>query len=191
MFVFQADKLKTYLKSQEIPEDWDKGNVAILVGKNFDEVARDPAKHVLVKFHAPWCPHCQALQPAWQKLGELYADNPNVRIAQMEATLNEVEGITVRALPTISLFPKGEDKPNVDFTGDLDLKAIVEFLVKETGEEPNGPVPEPKGQVELEKEHEHAPEEELAGGEKADKSAEEAEDASDSSEEEKEKHDEL
>jgi len=36
--------------SEEIPEDWDKEGVKILVGKNFDEVARNPDKDVLVEF---------------------------------------------------------------------------------------------------------------------------------------------
>ncbi|CAD5216539.1 unnamed protein product [Bursaphelenchus okinawaensis] len=158
---FKADKLSTYLKSQEIPEDWNKGLITVIVGKNFDEVARDPKKHVLVEFHAPWCAHCQNLIPAWDKLGELYKDNENVVIAKMDATLNEVEGITIRALPTISLFPK-DGKDNVDFTGELELKEIVDFLVKETGEQPNGEVPEPKKEGEVKEEEVEDKEEEKA-----------------------------
>lgn len=51
---FLDGKLKQHLLTQELPEDWDKTSVKTLVSTNFDEVALNKDKDVLVEFYAPW-----------------------------------------------------------------------------------------------------------------------------------------
>jgi len=124
---FKAGELKPHLKSQALPEDWDAQPVKVLVGSNFEEVALDATKDVLVEFYAPWCGHCKQLAPIWDKLGEAFEDNEKVVIAKMDMTVNELESVKVSGFPTIKLFTAGGNK-EVDYDGGRTLEEFVKFL---------------------------------------------------------------
>lgn len=120
-------RAKPHLLSQDLPEDWDKNPVKVLVASNFDQVVRDKSKHAFVEFYAPWCGHCKALAPIWDQLGELYKDREDLVIGKMDATLNEVEGIRVTGFPTLKWFPKDSDEI-VEYSGDRSLEALKKFI---------------------------------------------------------------
>lgn len=106
-----AGKLTPTLKSEEpVPEDT-AGPVTVLRGKSFADIVLNNTKDVLVEFYAPWCGHCKNLEPIYNELGEAVKDLPNLVIAKMDATANEidVEGVDVKGFPTLIWF-KGNSK---------------------------------------------------------------------------------
>jgi thiol-disulfide isomerase/thioredoxin len=55
----------------------------------FNEIVLESEKDVLVKFYAPWCPHCKNMAPAWIELAE-QNENDNIVVGDIDVTANEI-----------------------------------------------------------------------------------------------------
>jgi len=117
----------TWSKTEEIPDDWDKAPVKVLVGKSLANVVKSN-KNVFVEFYAPWCGHCKALAPTWDELGKKVEGRDDIMIAKMEATSNSVDRVQVRSYPTLILF-KGTVSNQIKYDkGDRSLDGLTAFL---------------------------------------------------------------
>ncbi|KAJ2779156.1 protein disulfide-isomerase precursor [Coemansia interrupta] len=127
---FTNDKLAPSYKSEPIPETNDKG-VFVLVSDQFEEVAMDKNKDVLVEFYAPWCGHCKRLVPIYDKLGDVLKSNENLVIAKMDAIANDIPSsdpaLQIQGFPTIVLI-RGDDNSVVEYHGNRSVESFIEFL---------------------------------------------------------------
>ncbi|KAL4284293.1 hypothetical protein GQ457_16G011360 [Hibiscus cannabinus] len=155
---FLEEKLKPFYKSDPIPETND-GDVKIVVGNNFDEIVLDESKDVLLEIYAPWCGHCQSLEPTYNKLGKHLRGIDSLIIAKMDGTTNEHPRAKSDGFPTILFFPAGNksfdpitvdtDRTVVAFYKFLKKHASIPFKLQKPvsapkGEEPQSTADEPK-----------------------------------------------
>lgn len=109
------------------------GDVTVLTKDNFDSIALDSKKDVLVEFFAPWCGHCKRLAPVYEKVAETFRNDPNCVVANVDADeaanrpLSEKYGIS--GFPTIKFFPK-DNKDGEEYDGGRDEQDFIDFLNK-------------------------------------------------------------
>ncbi|XP_069839965.1 protein disulfide-isomerase-like protein of the testis isoform X2 [Dendropsophus ebraccatus] len=124
-------KAKPQRDSEDIPKDWDKHPVKVLVGKNFNKVAFNKSTNAFVMFYAPWSKPCKELLPVWKELGKRYQNNTNVTIAKIDCTANDIQLIMLDRYPFFRFFPAGSDTKSIRYTGEKTIEAFTEFLEDE------------------------------------------------------------
>uniref|UniRef100_A0A0E0MDH9 Protein disulfide isomerase-like 1-4 n=1 Tax=Oryza punctata TaxID=4537 RepID=A0A0E0MDH9_ORYPU len=133
---FLEEKLTPFYKSEPVPESND-GDVKIVVGKNLDQIVLDESKDALLevcsswKIYAPWCGHCQALEPTYNKLGKHLRGIDSLVIAKMDGTANEHPRAKPDGFPTILFYPAGKKSfEPITFEGDRTVVEMYKFIKK-------------------------------------------------------------
>jgi len=111
-------------------------DVVILDVHNFDQVAMDPTKDVIVTFTAPWCGHCKSMKPEYEKVANTFKPESNCIVANMNADDNKnaptARRFDVTGFPTIKFFGK-HNKEAEDYDGGRTEADFVAYLNKKCG----------------------------------------------------------
>nr|XP_017016014.2 thioredoxin domain-containing protein 5 homolog isoform X2 [Drosophila takahashii] len=89
-----------------------------------------------IKFYAPWCGHCQKLQPTWEQLAtETHQAQSGVRIAKVDCTAPENKQVCidqqVEGYPTLFLYKNGQRQN--EYEGSRSLPELQAYLKKFLG----------------------------------------------------------
>jgi len=126
---FENGGLDRSFKSSEVPATNDEP-VKVVVGKNFADLVTNSNKDVLLEFYAPWCGHCKTLAPKYAEAAtKLLHLSDKLTLAMIDATENEIEGVSVQGFPTLKFFKAGNPTP-IEYDGERETEGIVAWLKK-------------------------------------------------------------
>ena len=89
-------------------------------------------KPVLVDFWAQWCPYCRRIAPAFDKVGEQYADTLIAGKSSYDDVPQLIQRFVIDTIPTLMLFKDGKALGSIVAPAS---KAAIEAFIKETLEQ--------------------------------------------------------
>lgn len=98
-------------RAAEARDLWQHGHVAALSRADLEGTLKLPAsreEHTLLALYAPWCPHCQRMEPAFAQLAE-ELQGSSVRVAKFQADVERefaAEEFGLKTFPLIVFLPK-------------------------------------------------------------------------------------
>jgi len=104
--------------------------VVTLTTENFEAFIKENDK-VLVEFYAPWCGHCKALAPEYEKAAQqIDADESiSAKLAKVDATVEKdlATKYGVKGFPTLKFFTGDAEAPT-DYSGGRTEPTIIQWL---------------------------------------------------------------
>ncbi|KAF2296716.1 hypothetical protein GH714_001407 [Hevea brasiliensis] len=126
---YKEGKVLPYKKSEPVPEV-NNEPVKVVVADSLQDIVINSGKNVLLEFYAPWCGHCKKLAPILDEVAISYQSDPDVVIAKLDATANDIPNDTfdVKGYPTV--YFRSASGQLVQYEGDRTKEDIIDFIEK-------------------------------------------------------------
>ncbi|KAK7301401.1 hypothetical protein RJT34_12264 [Clitoria ternatea] len=126
---YKDGNIEPYRKSEPIPEV-NNEPVKVVVAESLQDIVFNSGKNVLLEFYAPWCGHCKKLAPTLDEVAVSYQSNPDVIIAKLDATANDIprETFEVQGYPT--LYFRSASGKLTQYDGNRTKEDIIDFIEK-------------------------------------------------------------
>ena len=128
---YEQGYLNKYLLSQKEPKH-NNGNVYILVSNTFKRDVIQNDADVMVLFYNPVNNENMKMLKLYDNVAEkLVVQNPELILAKIDMSQNEIDSYIIRDYPTIKFFP-GNKKYNspIEYKGNKKIKDIISFIKK-------------------------------------------------------------
>jgi protein disulfide-isomerase A6 len=111
-----------------------QSSVVELTDTNFNALVMESNEPWIVEFYAPWCGHCKALAPEYEKAAaELKGDG--IKLGAVDATVHGelAAKYGVKGYPTLKVFPGGKKNKAQNYNGPREKDGIVEYARTQLG----------------------------------------------------------
>jgi thiol-disulfide isomerase/thioredoxin len=108
----------------------DNGIHAVPVDENSWDDWVSGHHYTFANFYAPWCVHCQRLEPVWEAFAEKIEElDLPVSIVKIDCVANEklCSGQQIHAFPSLRMFRESELQPP-DYQSDRTVEAMLAFV---------------------------------------------------------------
>lgn len=125
----QGTKTKSTLKATVLPKETPNasGRSVPLTAENFQRLVTSTHDSWFIKFYAPWCPHCQAMQAAWQAMSRDMKGRLNVGEVNCDVEKRLCKEARVKGYPTLLFFQAGQ---RIEYEGLRGLGDLISFANK-------------------------------------------------------------
>ncbi|KAL9963087.1 hypothetical protein ACROYT_G032258 [Oculina patagonica] len=102
-----------------------QSDVVSLTASNFNNLVINSDEVWMVEFYAPWCGHCKALAPEWNKAASALKGVVKVGAVDMDQHQSVGGPYGIRGFPTIKVFGANKNSPS-DYNGPRTAQGIVD-----------------------------------------------------------------
>ena len=109
------------------------GPVVLLNQNNFKKEVLDSKDIWLIEFFAPWCGHCKAFAPEYEKAARALKGIFKIGAVDADSEKGLASQFGISGFPTVKFFGENKNSP-IDYPGQRKAEDVVSFMINKARE---------------------------------------------------------